>query len=270
MRNDRQRSKFKFLKVVGAMEFWFEEVACLLCHRKVTNKKENIAMMLQMKYAVVKTAVVLLLLTIYPLALWSQTPAGKSGDSVSAPPAVNWKTTRYGKHLTVRVSPNANLSQYNSLALGTVAYTGPAKKLKPQESAKLVTVLHDSLEKDLQSTKLGSDTAATGTLILDANITKVKRSHPIINVVTIAAVFVPLDLGGANVMASIRDERTGQVIAQIESVGCGQIYQVLGSLQALGQSKIVLKKQSRLIAREVGKIYQSQVTNATPEAGSFD
>jgi Protein of unknown function (DUF3313) len=206
-----------------------------------------------------KAAASLLLLFFNPLALWPQAPAGAGADSAAALSNVNWKTIKQRKHLTVRVNPDVNLSLYNSVAVGSVAYTGPSKKLKPQESAKLESLLHDSLVKDLAATNLSQNTLATETLTLNANITKVKRSHPIINVVTIAAVFVPLDLGDANVTASIVDE-TGQVVAEIETVGCGQIYQVLGSLQALGQSKIVLKKESRTIAKEVARMYQNQQT----------
>jgi len=228
-------------------------------------------MMLQIRYAVVKAAVVLLLLSFNPLASWSQTPAGAGTNSANASQTANWKTTKRGKHLTVRVNPDANLSQYNSVAVGSVAYTGPSNKLKPQESVKLASLLHDSLVTDLSTKKLSSDTAATGTLVLNADITKVKRSHPLVNVVTIAAVFVPLDLGDANVTARLVDEETSQVVAEIETVGCGQIYQVFASLQALGQSKIVLKKESRSIAREVARVYHDQQpTNVTGAALSFN
>ena len=227
--------------------------------------------MLQIRYAVVKAAVVLLLLSFNPLASWSQTPAGAGTNSANASQTANWKTTKRGKHLTVRVNPDANLSQYNSVAVGSVAYTGPSNKLKPQESVKLVSLLHDSLVTDLSTTKLSPDTAAARTLILNADITKVKRSHPLVNVVTIAAVFVPLDLGDANVTARLVDEKTSQVVVEIETVGCGQIYQVFASLQALGQSKIVLKKESRSIAREVARMrHDQQPTDATAAAVSLN
>lgn len=226
--------------------------------------------MSQIRYAVVKASAILLLLYFNPLAAWSQAPAGVGTNSVNASQTANWKTIKRGKHFTVRVNPDVNLSQYSSVSVGSVAYTGPSNKLKPQESAKLVSLLHDSLVKDLSAAKLNPDSTTTGTLTLNAEITKVKRSHPLVNAVTIAAVFVPLDLGDANVTASLMDEKTGQVIAQIESVGCGQIYQVIGSLQALGQSKIVLKKQSRSIAKEVARMYRNQQpANATAPTESL-
>jgi len=228
-------------------------------------------MMLQIRYAVVKAAVVLLLLSFNPLASWSQTPAGAGTNSANPSQTTNWKTTKRGKHMTVRVNPGVNLSQYSSVAVGSVAYTGPSNKLKPQESVKLVSLLHDSLVTDLSTTKLSPETAAARTLILNADITKVKRSHPLVNVVTIAAVFVPLDLGDANVTARLVDEETSQVVAEIETVGCGQIYQVFASLQALGQSKIVLKKESRSIAREVARMrHDQQPTDATAAAVSLN
>ena len=78
------------------------------------------------------------------------------------------------------------------------------------------------------------------------------------NLVTTAAVFVPLDLGDANVTAWIVDQKTGEAVAEIEIVGCGQIYQVLPSFQALGQSKLLLKKESRSITKELSR-HQNQV-----------
>ena len=61
------------------------------------------------------------------------------------------------------------------------------------------------------------------------------------------------------------------MVAEIETVGCGQIYQVFASLQALGQSKIVLKKESRSIAREVARMrHDQQPTDATAAAVSLN
>jgi hypothetical protein len=103
--------------------------------------------------------------------------------------------------------------------------------------------------------------------VLNANITKIKRSHPWVNLVTTAAVFVPLDLGDANVTAWIVDRKTGEAVAEIETVGCGQVYQVLPSFQALGQSKLLLKKESRTIAKELSRMnWNPQHSNLAVEA----
>jgi hypothetical protein len=195
------------------------------------------------RYFILKVTTSFLLLPFTPMA-WTQT----------TPNVANWKTTKHGKHLTVRINPDANLSLYNTITVGNVAYTGPAEKLKQKDSDKLESLLHDSLAKDLPTAKLSQDTSATGALTLNANITKVKRSHPWVNLVTTAAVFVPLDLGDANVTAWIVDQKTGEAVAEIEIVGCGQIYQVLPSFQALGQSKLLLKKESRSITKELSRM----------------
>jgi hypothetical protein len=203
------------------------------------------------RYFILKVTTSFLLLPFTPMA-WTQT----------APNVASWKTTKHGKHLTVRINPDANLSLYKTIDVGGVAYTGPAKKLKQKDSDKLESLLHDSLAKDLPTARLSQNTSATGTLTLNANITKVKRSHPLVNVITMAAVFIPLDLGDANFTAWIVDQKTGEAVAEIEIVGCGQIYQVLPSLQALGQSKLLLKKESRLITKELSSMnWDAQQSN---------
>ena len=195
------------------------------------------------RYFTPRLAASFLLLPLTPVARAQATPN-----------VANWKTTKHGKHLTVRINPNADLSLYNTIGVGDVAYTGPAKQLKQKDSDKLTSFLHNALAKELPTAKLSQGTSATGALALNANITKVKRSHPWVNLVTTAAVFVPLDLGKANVTAWIVDQKTGEAVAELEITGCGQIYQVLPSFQALGQSKLLLKKESRTIAKELSRM----------------
>jgi hypothetical protein len=209
----------------------------------------------QTQCLILRAAAVLVLWSLGPGTLWAQAPAGTQWD---LPNVANWSTIKHGKHLTIRVNPDADLSRYSRIAVGIIAYTGSLKKLKPQESDKLTSLLHDSLARDLSAAKLSPDSLATGSLILNAHITDVKRVHPWVNAVTIAAVFVPLDYGGANVTARVVDQQTGQIIAEIETVGCGQIYEVLASLQALGHSKLALKKDSRSIAKEVARMNWNQ------------
>ena len=214
----------------------------------------------QTRYIALKVAVVFLLSTCNPFA-WSQ----------NTPNLMNWKTIKENRHLTIRINPDANLSLYNTIQVGNVAYTGPAGKFKQKDSDKLVRLLHDSLKRDLSTAKLSQHTSATGTLTLNANITHVKRSHPIVNVITTATVYVPLDLGEANVTAWIVDRATGQPIAEIEIVGCGQIYQVVSSFQALGQSNLLLKKESRTIAKELSRMHwDPQPSNLSAAAISSD
>jgi peptidyl-tRNA hydrolase len=213
-----------------------------------------------MKPPILHTCVnVAILLTLHLVVsgLRAQTPPNDEATP-SALQAAHWTTISTGRHLTVRVNPDADMSLYGSIAVGTVAYTGSAHSLQPKQASSLVVLLHDSLVKELSAANLSSNQKATRSLILNVNITRVKRSHPLVNAVTIAAVFVPLDLGKADVTAQVVDEKTGQIVAEIDAAGCGHIYQVLASLQPLGQSKIVLKKESRTLAREVTRIYNER------------
>ncbi len=210
------------------------------------------------RHTLFHVAAILMFLFFRPIALRSQTVAGAQLDSANAPPIANWATTKHGKHLTIRANPEADLSRYNRIAVGTVAYSGPEKMLRPEEAEKLASLLHNSLTKDLSVAVLSEDKSATDSLILNVDITYVKRGHPWVNVLTMAAVFVPLDFGGANVTARLVNQQTGQIVAEIETVGCGQIYEAFASLQSLGQTKLALKKDSRAIAKEVARMNWNQ------------
>jgi hypothetical protein len=207
----------------------------------------------QMRFALLNTIAFILLSSLSPNSVWPQAAQlhpNSTGESKSA----NWPATKESKHLRVRVNPDADMSLYNTIAVGTVAYTGSANKLNAQEAAKLESLFRDSLSRDLATVKLNAAPSATRTMTANINVTNVKRTHPWINVVTIAAVFVPLDFGQANATAEIVDQQTGEVIAELEAEGCGQIYEVIPSLQPLGQSRRALKKAARSIAQEVGRI----------------
>ena len=205
----------------------------------------------QIVSASLKAASLLILAGFNLLTIHAQTP----GNAPVASTSTNWETIKQGRHLTVRINRDADMSRYEGISVGDIDYTGPSKKLNTRDSGKLTSLVRDSLTKDLASASQGRDNSTAPTLTLNANITSVRRSHPLINLITIAAVFVPLDLGGAKMTASVVDKGTGQTVAEIDTVGCGKIYQVLGSLQALGQSKIVLAKESRSIVREVTRMY---------------
>jgi hypothetical protein len=203
----------------------------------------------QTRSILLHAAALLALLFLCPIPSRCQTSAGADLDSAEVPSTANWTVTKHGKHLMIRLNSDANLSMYNKIMVGTVSYTGPVKKLRSQESQKLATLLRDSLTKALSAAKLSPGSSATKSLTLNAQITDVKRVHPWVNVVTMAAVFAPLDFGGANVTAWLIDQQKGQIVAQIETVGCGQIYEAFPSLQSLGQAKLALKKDSRAIAK---------------------
>lgn len=189
-----------------------------------------------------------------PLASWAASP---QPDTTSAPEnadqAAHWKTVQTGSRLAIRIDPHVDLGRYRDIKVGHVSYTGQVV-LSPAESGEMTSLLRDALARDISALKLDTRGTAGGTLTLDADITRVRKSHPWVNVLTTAAVFVPLDLGEATVKARLVDSESGRIVAEFETVGCGQVYQVWQSLQPLGQSKLLLKKNSRRIAQGIAKI----------------
>jgi hypothetical protein len=207
----------------------------------------------QLRFVILEAAALISLTFLTPSTLWSQSKNFES-DSASAPQAISWPVTKRGKHLTVHVNPDANMSLYNRIAVGKVSYTGSARKLKAHDSEKLESLLRDSLSADFAAVKLNSAPSAARTLTANINITNIKRTHPWINILTTAAIFVPVDFGKADTTAEIVDQQTGQVVAQLEAEGCGQVYEVIPSFQPLGQSRRALKKAGRSIAKEVARM----------------
>jgi hypothetical protein len=206
----------------------------------------------------VKHLVLWLSLGFGPLSAWSQT----AGAFMDPPPASDWKIIKHDKHLTVRVNPATNVFPAGGVEVGEVTYTGSTKKLNAKDAAKVVAILRACLEKDLAATEI-PHAAAGNTLKVNAEIRSVRRSHPLINAVSIAAIFVPVDLGAAKVTARVVDAKTGQAVAEIDLAGSGRIYQVISSLQPLGQGKIVLKHESRSIAKVVARLRSDQQTPAS-------
>lgn len=189
----------------------------------------------------------LLLSSLGSSALWAQTADRPSDNDTRS-----WVTLQHSRKLTVRVDPAVGLSRFGGISVGSVTYTGRRNMLRPAEKEKLTGLLRDRLTRDLQIVPMNGDPGHT--LKVDADITRIRKSHPWVNVVTAAAVFVPLDLGVATVQARVVDADTGKVLAVIDAEGCGQVYQFFPSLQALGQSKLLLKKDSRRIASGIAQM----------------
>lgn len=188
--------------------------------------------------------------------------AAANAQSESAVETTNWKTLQHSSCLTIRINPGADLSLYTGIRQGSVEYTGSPRVLTAAESDQLTSLFRKALTQDIAAAELADTGAGGRTLTLNAKITRVRRSHPWVNVLTTAAVFVPLDLGAADVMVTLVDSETGQAVGEIQSEGCGQIYQVIASFQSLGQSKLLLKKQSRRIARSLRQISEQRNSTA--------
>lgn len=68
-------------------------------------------------------------------------------------------------------------------------------------------------------------------------ITRIDRANPLLNVVTTAAVFAPLDMGGASIEVEFLDSMTGERLAAMVETKSGTPFQVIASLNQFGHAK---------------------------------
>lgn len=68
-------------------------------------------------------------------------------------------------------------------------------------------------------------------------ITKIIRSNPLLNVVTTAAVFIPMDMGGASIEVEFLDSLTDRRVAAMVETKLGTPLELIGSFSSLGHTK---------------------------------
>jgi hypothetical protein len=68
-------------------------------------------------------------------------------------------------------------------------------------------------------------------------ITRVDRANPLVNVVTTAAVFIPLDMGGASIEVEFLDSLTGERLAAMVETKSGTPLQLIASLSQYGHAE---------------------------------
>ncbi len=68
-------------------------------------------------------------------------------------------------------------------------------------------------------------------------ITRIDRANPLLNVVTTAAVFIPLDMGGASIEVEFLDSMTGERLAAMVETKSGTPFQIIASLNTFGHAK---------------------------------
>lgn len=110
-----------------------------------------------------------------------------------------------------------NWKQYTKIMIDpVVVYYHPEAKYRqidPEAVTKLTDYFREVAEEELSDefpvvTEPGPDV-----LRIRAAITEIVPANPAINIITTAAVFVPLDMGGAAIEAEFIDSATGEVVA---------------------------------------------------------
>jgi hypothetical protein len=152
------------------------------------------------------------------------------------------------KNNFVCVKPGVDWSNYTRVALSSVevAPTNLKKPLKEREVEKLKSAMTIGLEKQFGATA-GDDKGKA--LRLKAQVTEVKRANVVLNVITLAAVQIPVSFGGASTHFELSDAQSGELLAEITMRGRGRIYEVIPSVQALGHTQKVLRREPKQISR---------------------
>lgn len=160
------------------------------------------------------------------------------------PDTSDWPVVIQDKHLVVRLAPGSDWSQYRQVAAGEVRYTGSEILLTPRQIAQLTDLLQMRLDKDLRLVKLSPAPGASGKLNVNANITEAKAIRRMPNLAYMAG-----EVGRASVAAWVLDDRTQRPVAFIEISGSGKRYTRGVDLFETGETRMVLREESRMIAR---------------------
>jgi len=168
------------------------------------------------------------------------------------PDTSDWPVVMQGKHLVVRLAPGSDWSQYREVAAGEVRYTGSEIKLTPRQIAQLTDLLQMRLGKDLRLVKLSPAPGASGKLKVNANITEANAIHRMPNLAYMAG-----EVGRASVTAWVLDDSTQQPVASIEMTGSGKRYARGVDFLETGETRMVLREESRMIARVLNAMGQA-------------
>ncbi len=132
-------------------------------------------------------------------------------------------------------------SRYSKVMLEHVAFSwGDANDISQQEMDDISAHTHRALEESLSPDFSLVQERGPGVLGVRLRITEVVTSRPFLNVITTAAVFVPLDMGGASIEAELYDGESGEMVAAMTAKKMGTPLQVIGSLSRFGHAKSAL------------------------------
>lgn len=125
---------------------------------------------------------------------------------------------KYGDHsLKWYEKENFNWNRYRKIMLDPVVvfYHPDAKyrQIDPDAVKKLTDYFRQVVEEELAQEYPIVSTPGEDVLRVRAAITEIVPANPAINIVTTAAVFVPLDMGGAAIEAEFIDSQTNEVLA---------------------------------------------------------
>jgi hypothetical protein len=108
-----------------------------------------------------------------------------------------------------------------------------------------------------------ADAPGPDVMIVRAAVTGLRQAHPVVNALTMAAVFVPVTAGAASSEAEIVDSVSGERLAALQGVtngGRAFLGGPVGYLSTYGQARRALSRQ----ADELAKVFFEPERGGTP------
>jgi hypothetical protein len=149
----------------------------------------------------------------------------------------------------VCANPGVDWSKFGQVEIDSIMVTSAnlKKPLNERQMERLRAALAKALNTQFGSPVHNGETS----LRVRANITEVRRTNALLNVVTLAAIQVPVSFGGATTHFELTDGSNGVKVADVTLRGSGRLYDILPSVTTLGDSKKVLGRASKQLSRDV-------------------
>jgi len=137
--------------------------------------------------------------------------------------------------------PGFNWHSYKKVIIDPIAVVGDAAGGENVPERTEILELERYFQKSVTE-KLAPEFAVVrepgpGVLRIRTAITRVDRANPLLNAVTTAAVFIPLDMGGASIEVEFLDALTGERLAAMVESKSGTPLQLIASFNRYGHAE---------------------------------
>ncbi|MBV9268339.1 MAG: DUF3313 family protein [Acidobacteriaceae bacterium] len=167
----------------------------------------------------------------------------------------------------VCANPQVDWSKFGHIEVESIgiAASNLKKPLSESQADLLKTALATALSKQFRE----ADHSGC-TLKIRATVTEVRRTQPLLNVATLAAIQTPVSFGGATAHFELIDGAHGTKVADVTLRGSGRLYEILPSINTLGDSKKVLGRVSRQLSKEIQMLRQNSAPAAVQVASNVE
>jgi hypothetical protein len=150
----------------------------------------------------------------------------------------------------VCASPDIDWSGYGSVEITSVeiAPTNLKKPLTARETQQLEASLRASLKKQFGEF---ATNASGRTLKVRATVTEVRRTHNVLNIISLAVIQAPLSFGGASTRIELADGESEKPLAQISVSQTARVYDVFSSAQKLGHARKSLDRTAKQLNKDI-------------------